>query len=113
MFGRLKWILALAACSGCVAAPSLAQADGQGPDPRTLGLTEALLDYCAKAYPESAVKFQYEIARLTQGASAEILAKVRNSEPYRRAHDAESDFVSRVDPRNAKRTCSRPLIARK
>ena len=113
MVGSLKRTLALAAFSCCAAAPSLALADGQGPDPKALGLTEALLDYCAKAYPESAVKFQYEITRLTQGASAQTLAQVRNSEPYRRAHDAESDFVSRVDPRNAKRTCSRPLVARK
>src|SRR4029077_11480410 len=113
MFGKLKHVLALAACYGYAIAPTLALADGQGPDPKALGLTEALLDYCAKAYPESAVKFQYEITRLTQGASAQTLARVRNSEPYRRAHDAESDFVSKVDPRNAKRTCSKPLVAHK
>lgn len=113
MFGKLKRVLALVACTGYAGAPTLALADVQGPDPKELGVTEALLDYCAKAYPESAVKFQYEITRLTQGASAQALARVRSSEPYRRAHDAESDFVSKVDPRNAKRTCSKPLVARK
>ena len=113
MRSGLKRVLALVACYGYAVAPTVALADGQGPDPKALGVTEALLDYCAKAYPESAVKFQYEITRLTHGASAETLAAVRSSEPYRRAHDAESDFVSKVDPRNAKRTCSRPLVARK
>jgi hypothetical protein len=112
MSSRLRCILALAACSWCVA-PTVAQAEGQGPDPRALGTTEAMLDYCTKAFPSSAVKYQYQITRLTRGASAETLAKVRNSEPYGRARGAEEDFISKVDPRNAKRACSKPLIARK
>jgi hypothetical protein len=103
---------ALVACCA-LAAPSLAAPDGQAPDARTLGVTEAMLDYCTKAYPASADKFQFQIKRLIQGASQETLAKVRSSEQYRRAHDAEVDFVSKVDPRNAKRTCSKPLVAHK
>jgi hypothetical protein len=101
--------IALLACCG-LAWPALTQADGQTPDARVLGITEAMLDFCAKAYPSSAVKFQYQITRLTQGASAETLAKVRSSEEYRRAHDAEDDFVGKVDPHNAKRVCSKPLV---
>jgi hypothetical protein len=106
--GFIAWL----ACCG-LAWPAFTQADGQTPDPQALGIAEAMLDYCAKAYPESAVKFQFQIKRLTGGVSAEALAKVRNSEPYRRAHDAESDFVGKVDPHNAKRVCSKPLAARK
>jgi hypothetical protein len=113
MFSRLKRILALAACSWCAATPTLAQAEGPGPDPRALAVAEAMLEYCAKAYPTSAVKFQYEITRLTRGASAETLAKERDSEPYRRVRDAEGDFISKVDPHNAKKVCTRPLVARK
>jgi hypothetical protein len=104
--------IALLACCG-LAWPALAQADPQTPDARALGITEAMLDYCAKAYPSSAVKFQYQITRLTQGASAETLAKVRGSKEYHRAHDAEGDFVGKVDPHNAKRVCSKPLVAPK
>jgi hypothetical protein len=104
--------IALLACCG-LAWPALAQADPHTPDARALGITEAMLDYCSKAYPSSAVKFQYQITRLTQGASAETLAKVRGSEEYRRARDAEGDFVGKVDPRNAKRVCSKPLVAGK
>ena len=105
-------LVALLACCGLVE-PTLAQPDGKAPDARALGVTEAMLDYCAKAYPASAEKYQFQIKRLTQGASQETLAKVRSSEQYRRAHDAEGDFVSKVDPRNAKRACSKPLVARK
>jgi hypothetical protein len=104
--------IALLACYG-LAWPALTQADAQTPDPRALGIAEAMLDYCAKAYPESAVKHQLQVKRLTEGLSAEALAKVRNSEPYRRAHDAEGDFVSRIDPHNAKKACSTSLVPRK
>jgi len=104
--------IALLACCG-LAWSARTQADGQTPDPQALGIAEAMLDYCAKAYPSSAVKFQYQITRLTQGLSAETLAKVRSSEEYRRARDAEGDFVGKVDPRNAKRVCSKPLLAGK
>ena len=106
---RLGLVALLAYCG--LAAPTLAQPDAKAPDARALGVTEAMLDYCTKAYPASADKYQFQVKRLTQGASQETLAKVRSSEQYRRAHDAEGDFVSRIDPRNAKRACSKPLVA--
>jgi imidazolonepropionase-like amidohydrolase len=105
-------ILALAACIGSLA-PTLGQAQAQAPDPHALGIAEVMLDYCAKAYPSSAEKHQSQVKRLTEGVSAEALAKVRNSELYRRAHDAEGDFVSKIDPRNAKRACSKIPVAGK
>ena len=98
---------------GWCAVPALAQADGPAPDARQLGITEAMLDYCAKAYPSSTVKFQYQVTRLTKGTSAESLSNVRSIEPYRRAHEAEADFIGKVDPRNAKKVCSKPLVAKK
>jgi hypothetical protein len=113
MLSGLKRIVVLVACCWFAAAPSLALAEGQGPDPKALGITEAMLDYCSKAYPESTVKYQYQVTRLTQGASAEALAKVRGSAQYRQAHDAEGDFVSKVDPRNAKRVCGKSTVAGK
>jgi hypothetical protein len=104
--------IALAACIGSLA-PTLSEADGQAPDPRALGIAEVMLDYCAKAYPSSAEMHQSQVKRLTEGVSEEALAKVRNSELYRRAHDAEGDFVSKIDPRNAKRACSKIPVAGK
>ena len=104
VLSRLRCLLALAACIGSLA-PTFGQADGQSPDPRALGIAEVMLDYCAKAYPSSAEKHQSEVKRLTEGVSAEALAKVRDSELYRRAHDAEGDFLAKIDPRNAKRAC--------
>jgi hypothetical protein len=116
MMGRVSnkpvGFIALLACCG-LAWPMLTRADGLAPDPQALGIADAMLDYCAKAYPESAVKFQFQLKRLTGGASAAALAQARNSESYRRAHDAEVDFIGKIDPRNAKRACSKPVVARK
>jgi hypothetical protein len=116
MMGRVSdkpmGFIALLACCG-LAWPMLTRADGLAPDAHALGIADAMLDYCAKAYPESAVKFQFQIKRLTEGASSVALAQVRNSESYRRAHDAEVDFIGKIDPRNAKRACSKPLAANK
>jgi hypothetical protein len=107
-----RFILALAACIGSLA-PTLGRAQAQAPDPHALGIAEAMLDYCAKAYPSSAERFQSQVKKLTEGVSAEALAKVRSSESYRQAHDAEGDFVGRIDPRNAKRACSKSPAAKK
>jgi hypothetical protein len=100
----------LLACGG-LAGPVLVQADTPGPDARKLGVTESILDYCTKAYPSSADKIRYEIQLLTRGASPQALAKVRSSDEYRRAHDAEDEFVKQVEPRNARRVCEKPPAA--
>jgi len=112
IFSRATSSVALMACAW-LAAPTLARADGQGLDARALGITEAILDYCTKAYPSSAEKLQFEVQRLTRGASPEALAKVRSSDEYHKAHDSERDFVAMVDPHNAKRICSKSLVAHK
>ena len=96
---------------GALAGPVLAQADTPGPDARKLGVTESILDYCTKAYPSSADKIRYEIQLLTRGASPQALAKLRSSDEYRRARDAEDEFVKQVEPRNARRVCEKPPAA--
>jgi hypothetical protein len=110
MVMRLIKIAVLA--SVCVL-PGLAAAQSQAPDPRALGLTEALLDYCSKADPSGAGKYQAQAKLLARGASDEALAKVRSSDEYQKAHDSVDDFVSKVDPHNAQRACSESLAANK
>ena len=47
-----------------------------------------------------------------QGASAQQLAEVRNSDEYRKAYDSVVDFVARIDEHNVKRFCAETPIAR-
>jgi hypothetical protein len=101
------WI-ALLACGGLAWA---ARADGPAPDPRVLGLTESMLSYCTKLDQALATPYQEKIRQLIQGASVEVLAKVRSSEEYQRARQSMDDFVSKVDEHNAKRVCSNGLAA--
>ena len=107
--GWLSCTLVLAACCGWVV-PTLGQSATPAPDPRAIGIAEAMRDYCAKAYPASLPQQQFQVQRLINGLSAEALAQVRRSEPYRRARIAESEFVGKIDPHNAKRTCVKSLV---
>jgi hypothetical protein len=80
-------------------------------NPRMLGMTEAVFDYCAKADPKDAAKVHERLKRLVQGASSETLAAVRKSDEYRKARSSVDDFVAKVDERNARRLCSGPVAA--
>jgi hypothetical protein len=80
--------------------------DRKAPDPRALGVIEALLDYCAKSDPTDAAKVHNRLKRLTQGASKEALADAHKSSQYQSAHDSEVDFIGKIEPRNAHRLCS-------
>jgi hypothetical protein len=100
--------VALLACCW-LAAPSGVFAEGLGPDPRSLGVTESILSYCAKVDAAAAAKYQESVRQLTDGASDEVLAKVRGSDEYRRARQSMEDFVKTVDEHNAKQLCSNGL----
>lgn len=72
---------------------------------RELGLADALLEYCTKADPSTADGVKVRVSRVTHGASAAELARVRAGSGYIAARRAESDFLSKVDPRNSARAC--------
>jgi hypothetical protein len=74
-----------------------------------LGLTESVLQYCAKVDPGAAEKLEEKIKRLVGGASDETVAKVRRSEQYRTAYSSATQFVSQVDDKNAPRVCADAL----
>jgi hypothetical protein len=73
---------------------------------RTLGIADALLDYCAQNDPTGAAKVRARLKQLAQGASKEALAEARRSAEYRSARDSETDFLSKIAPHNAPRVCS-------
>jgi len=87
----------------------LAAADrpaARGPAPRTLGATEAVLDYCVANDPTGADKVRARLKQLVQGTSKQALAQMRQSGEYQSAHSAEAAFVGKVDPHNAHRICA-------
>jgi hypothetical protein len=93
--------------------PALTWADGPAVDPRTLGLAEAILDYCTKAVPNVAAKQKERVERMSQGVSQGVLAQLRRTREYRQAFEAEADFAAKVDQRNARSFCSRlPAVKR-
>lgn len=88
------------------AQPAAAAPDAVPLSARTLGLGEALLEYCAQNDPAGAAKVRARLKQLTQGEAKEALAEARRSPEYLRARDSERTFVSKVDPHNAHRVCS-------
>lgn len=102
---RLFALLAIAVMS----LPCLSQTGTQAPDPRALGTTEAILNYCGTADPADADKYRAQDKLLIGSASQEELDKVRKSDEYRQAYDSVTDFVEKVDKHNAKRVCSESL----
>lgn len=96
---------------GAMAASTLARAEGEGPDPKALAISESLVTYCTKVDSESAAKYRDRIKALVKGVSNDSLAKVRGSDAYRNARASMDDFVSKIDDHNAKRMCSNGLAA--
>ena len=47
---------------------------------------------------------------LTQGASEETLAEVRNSEEYKASYDSTLESVAKVDEQHAKKVCAQSLV---
>ncbi len=86
--------------------PAVVLAASPGVDARELGTTEALLSYCTKAAPATAVRLRNEILQMGKGINKLELTQVRASPQYQQAKDSLLDFVAKVDPHNAVRICS-------
>ncbi len=101
-------IVALCACA-FLAAPPLVLAEETAPDPRTLGMAEAILNYCARLDPAAAAKYQQQGKLLLQDASKKVLENVRRSSEYQQAYDAANESVAKLDEHEAKQVCSSSL----
>jgi len=102
---RLKGFYGWLACVG-LALPPLALADGPPPSARALGVAESVINYCGPIDPAAAARLRQKIEQLVQGASAQQLAEVRNSDEYRKAYDSVVDFAAKIDEHNVKRFCA-------
>lgn len=108
-FGIEMSAAALLTCAG-LAAPMIL-ADSAGVDSRRLGIAEGILSYCAKADPTAIPRYEAQVRRLSQGVSADALAKARQSDGYQKARRSVEDFVAKVDEHNAARVCTNGLAA--
>jgi len=88
-----------------------AKPESTGPNAQSLGRADALLDYCTKADPSSVAKLQERIKEFSQGVSDAELAKMRNTDEYRKANGAERDLLAKIQPRNARSACARAPAA--
>jgi len=91
----------------------IAHGDGALPNARVLGVSESALSYCGPRDPAAAARLRRKIEQLVQGASAQQLAEVRNSDEYRKAYDSVVDFVAKIDEHNVKTFCAEAPGARK
>jgi hypothetical protein len=97
------WLLA------AIVAPALALADEPAPQAQSLATVEAVLEHCAKLIPAAADRYREQAKLLTQGASEEMLAKVRKSEEYRESRDSTLESLAKVGEKEAKKACEQHL----
>jgi hypothetical protein len=96
-------------CVGAVLAAGVAQADQPAPNAQALGITEALVGFCAKMDPDAAGKLDQIVKQMLNGQSDQALADLRGSDEYKLGHDSVDDFVAKVDEHNAKKVCANSL----
>jgi hypothetical protein len=95
---------------GCaLAASGVAAAAEPVVDARALGVAESILNYCSRVDAPVAARLQEKVDLLLHGTSAAAAARVRGTNEYRVAFESVTEFVSKVDPHNAKRPCSAAL----
>jgi hypothetical protein len=107
---KLHRILAL---SGTVLLGQSALAGELPPDAKALGIAEAISSYCAKVDPSAAPQYRDKVKLVAKGASDEVLAKVRKSDEYQKAHQSVDDFVGKVDEHNVGKVCTHALARSK
>ena len=107
---RISGVVCLTAA---LALSCFARADGIAPTASALGMTEVLLNYCAKVDPSAVARYQQQAKLLTQGLSDDALDKLRSSDEYRQASDSTEDALRDSDQKQAKRTCSDSLAQAK
>jgi hypothetical protein len=81
------------------------------PNAQLLGITESIVGYCARVDAPAAEKMKERIRQITQGASLEALAKIRETEEYRQGFDSVTEMVSKASPPHEAQPCSDALAA--
>lgn len=92
-----------------IVAPSLVVAEEPAPQAQTLASVETILEHCATLIPANADRYRAQAKLLTQGASEEALAKVRNSAEYQQARSSTLESLAKVDEQDAKKACAQSV----
>jgi hypothetical protein len=85
--------------------PQLAPAKVPVPE-QSLGQLESILDFCAKADPKTAVKFQDVKKMLAGDATQEELAAARDKQEYKNNYQSTSEQLAKVPEEKAVKACS-------
>jgi hypothetical protein len=73
---------------------------------RDLGIAEAMLRFCKRVDPAAEPRLKEKVKLVMQGASSEMLGRIRRSEDYRKAHESLDAFAAKIDEHNYQRFCS-------
>jgi hypothetical protein len=92
-----------------VALPFAGQAGELALNARVLGLTDGFLKYCAEVDSTAAAQLHEKLKVILRGASADEVAKIRDSAEYRTNYDSVTNFVGKVAQQNSKRVCSEAI----
>jgi hypothetical protein len=99
---RLNLILFLGIA---LAPPQLSPAEIPVPE-QSLGQLESMLDFCAKANPESAPKLKEVKKALAGDASEKELTEARESKGYKDGYKLASDQLEKIPREKAAKACS-------
>jgi len=81
------------------------------PNAQLLGITESIVGYCARVDAPAAAKIQERVRVITQGVSAEALAKIRETDEYRQGFESVNEMVRQASPPNEAQPCADALAA--
>lgn len=96
----------LAVALGGIAGSAAAFA-GEAPiDAQKFAITERALEFCGPVDPDISNKLREKVAQMVRGATPDAVARVRSSDDYKKAHSTMDEFITKIDPRNAKVFCA-------
>lgn len=84
----------------------MVHADEAALNAQQLGLMDRALKFCGLVDPVLSKKLEAKVAELLKGASADTVAKARNSADYKNAYAMMDGFIAQVDEHNAKKLCA-------
>ena len=79
----------------------------------TFGKVEGILDFCAKANPQSASKYREQKKALVKGVAEKEVAEARQSQEHKDAHEAVNAELNKQPKAKVVEACTASLEGRK
>lgn len=92
-------------CAAAIAFPQLAQAELPFTT-QSLGTVDATVDFCVRAHPAAAMKYQQQARLMVREVSEEGVDKVRNSDEYKAAYTQASAALRELHKQDAEQACN-------